>query len=151
MKEVIFEMLYELSKKPYQKYFKKNKSWTITTQELIVLPQNSLGFHLYCFLTKHHFELQPKLENHDVYHVLTNIGTTVPEEISMQYYLWGNGKKSLYLFLVICTGTLFYSSHLKTFLKEFKRGKTSLQFFQIDFQKLVHLPVSNIRTVFSIN
>ncbi|WP_158974138.1 Coq4 family protein [Cellulophaga sp. L1A9] len=151
MKSFIFEALYEISKKPYQKYFKKNKPWTITVQELIILPQDSLGFHLYCFLSKHSFELQPKLESHDIYHVLTNIGTTVPEEISMQYYLWGNGKKSLYLFLVISTGTLFYSSHFKTFLKAYKRGKNTLQFFQVDFQKLVHLPLHKIRNAFAIN
>ncbi len=39
--------------------------------------------HLGYFLTKNNFSLQSKLENHDVFHVLTNIGITVPDEIAM--------------------------------------------------------------------
>ncbi|MFI8605637.1 Coq4 family protein [Cellulophaga baltica] len=151
MKAFIFEQLYEISKKPYQKYFKENKPWTVTVKELATLPPSSLGAELHHFLTKHSFELQPKLESHDIYHVLTNIGTTVPEEISMQYFLWGNGKRSLYLFSVLTIGTLFYCSHYKRFLHEYKRGKSSSKFYQIDFQKLVHLPIHNIRTAFSIH
>ncbi|AIY11830.1 Coq4 family protein [Cellulophaga baltica] len=151
MKAFIFEQLYEISKKPYQKYFKKNKPWTVTVKELVALPPSSLGAELHHFLTKHSFELQPKLESHDIYHVLTNIGTTVPEEISMQYFLWGNGKRSLYLFSVLTIGTLFYCSHYKRFLHEYKRGKSSSKFYQIDFQKLVHLPIHNIRTAFCIH
>ena len=151
MKAFIFEALYEISKKPYQKYFKKNKPWTVTAKDLVALPPNSLGAELHHFLTKNNFELQSKLESHDIYHVLTNIGTTVPEEISMQYFLWGNGKRSLYLFSVLTIGTIFYYSHFKRFHQEYKRGKSASKFYQIDFQKLVHLPIRNIRTTFSIH
>ncbi|QXP53979.1 ubiquinone biosynthesis protein COQ4 [Cellulophaga sp. HaHa_2_1] len=151
MRAFIFEALYEISKKPYQKYFKKNKPWTVTVKDLVALPPNSLGAELHHFLTKNNFELQSKLESHDIYHVLTNIGTTVPEEISMQYFLWGNGKRSLYLFSVLTIGTIFYCSHFKRFHQEYKRGKSASKFYQIDFQKLVHLPIRNIRTTFSIH
>jgi len=108
MRALILETIYEWSKKPYQKWFKKNTAWNISTKKLMQYPQESLGFYLGCFLLKYNFEPQPRLENHDVFHVLTNIGTSVPEEVAMQYYLLGNGKRSMYLLSVIFLGTLLY-------------------------------------------
>lgn len=151
MKAILLEYFYEISKKPYQKYMKKNKPWDIPLTELIKYPNYTLGFHLYCFLSKHNFEMQPKLESHDVYHVLTKTGITVVEEISMQYYLLGNGKRSAYLFTVLIIGTLLHLNNLGLFLQAFKRGKKSLQFHQIDFSKLLHLPIVQIRTTFLIH
>tara|TARA_R110000868_G_scaffold21640_10_gene89830 strand:+ start:30707 stop:31162 length:456 start_codon:yes stop_codon:yes gene_type:complete len=151
MKALLLATLYEISKKPYQKYMKKNKPWGISAQHLIKYPNHTLGFHLSCFLLQHSFELQPKLENHDVYHVLTNTGVSVAEEISMQYYLLGNGKYSLYLFTVISIGTLLYLNHFKKFKHAYNRGKKSLQFHQIDFSKLLHVPIERIRTTFLIH
>ncbi|WP_233581809.1 ubiquinone biosynthesis protein COQ4 [Flavobacterium macacae] len=107
MKDLLIEKLYEISKKPYQKFFKKNQPWNISQQEFLHYPEETLGFHLGCFLLKHNFDIQPKLEDHDVVHVLTNTGISVPEEIGMQYLLFGNGKRSLYLYMVMLTGTFF--------------------------------------------
>ena len=150
MKAKLLETLYELSKKPYRRFFKTNEPWRVSVQELLKLPNTSLGFHLACFLLKHSFELQPKLESHDVYHVLTQTGISVPEEISMQYYLFGNGKRSIYLYLVITIGTLFYLNQFKNFRHAYSKGCRSLSFHQIDFSKLVHLPIEEIRILFSI-
>ena len=83
MKDKIIEKMYEISKKPYQKYVKKGKAWNIEVSKLIQLPQESLGFQLGSFLIKYNFEIQPKLEDHDVIHVLTNTGISVVEEIGM--------------------------------------------------------------------
>jgi hypothetical protein len=79
MRDLIIEKMYEWSKKPYQKFFKKNEPWNITPKELILLPNDSLGFQMGCFLLKYNFEMQPKLEDHDVIHVLTNTGVSVIE------------------------------------------------------------------------
>ena len=95
MRDLFIEKMYEIRKKPYQKFFKKGKAWDVKVNQLIQLPNDSLGFHLGCFLLKYNFEIQPKLEDHDIIHVLTNTGISVVEEIGMQYYLYGNGKRSL--------------------------------------------------------
>ena len=50
-------------------------------------------------------------EDHDVFHVLTRTGLTVKNEIELQFYLLGNGKRSLFLFIVIG------SSNFYTFLR----------------------------------
>lgn len=150
MKDLLIEKIYELSKKPYQKFFKKNKAWDVSIPELIQHSQESLGFHLGCFLVKYNFEIQPKLEDHDVFHVLTNTGISVQEEIGMQYYLLGNGKRSLYLILVICSGTFFYPKCLKQFISEYQRGKSAHSFYHLNYLKLLKIPLCTIRETFNI-
>lgn len=150
MKDLLIEKLYEASKKPYQKYFKKNQPWGLSRRELLSFEEHSLGFLLGCFLLKHNFQIQEKLEDHDAIHILTNTGVTVVEEIGMQYYLLGNGKKSLYLFMVVLSGTLFYPTKLRYFLCEFKRGKQALEFHYLDFFKMLNVPVVEIQKTFRI-
>ncbi|RKS02264.1 Coq4 family protein [Flavobacterium sp. 102] len=150
MKDLIIEKMYEWSKKPYQKFFKKSEPWNVTPKELILYPQESLGFHMGCFLLKYNFEMQPKLEDHDVIHVLTNTGVSVIEEIGMQYYLWGNGKKSAYMYMVIFIGTLFYPAQFNTFWDYYKRGQKAHHFYDLDFEKMLHIPVKTIQSTFNI-
>lgn len=142
--------MYEISKKPYQKWFKKNQPWNIGIPELLQYPEASLGFHLGQFLHNNHFEVQPKLEDHDVTHVLTGIGTSVEEEIAMQYYLLGNGKRSIYLFMVIASGTLFYPYSFRRFLESYHRGKNAHHFHDLEFLKMLRQPIENIKQTFKI-
>ena len=151
MKDKIIEKMYEMSKKPYQKFLKSNQPWNITKEELTAYPKNSLGNDLGQFLILNHFDIQEKLEDHDIIHVLTNTGTSVVDEISMQYYLLGNGKKSLYLYMVLLSGTLFYPTYFKHFKREYKRGQKAHSFHYLDFLKLLHLPTNSLRQTFNIN
>lgn len=150
MKDYCVEKLYECSKRPYQKYFKKNEPWKIQKQELLHYPEGSLGLGLGNFIHKNNFEIQEKLEDHDIIHVLTNTGVSVTEEIGMQYYLLGNGKKSLYLFLVITSGTLFYPTQIKYFIQQYKKGKQALPFYYLDFSKMLLISITSIQQSFKI-
>lgn len=150
MKDFILLQLYELSSQFYIKYFRKNKPWSITNKELFLYPQESLGFHLRCFHLKYNLEMKPNLEEHDIIHVLTNTGVSVIEEIALQYYLLGNGKKSVYQFLALSAGTLFYPTHLKTFIKYYKRGQTAYRFHDLKFEKMLLQPVEKIQLTFNI-
>ena len=151
MKELIIEKLYEWSKKPYQKFMKTNKAWDISIPDLIRHDEQTLGFQLGCFLLKYNFQIQPQLEDHDIIHVLTNTGITVPEEIGMQYYLFGNGKRSLYLSMVIAIGTLFYPTHFKNFMSFYKRGKRAHRFHDVNFLNMLKQPVTAIQYSFNIS
>ncbi len=142
--------MYELTKKPYTKFIKKGISWNIKTNELLQYNQESLGFHLGCFLLKYNFEMQPKLEEHDIFHVLTNIEITVPDEIAMQYYLLGNGNKSIYLIMVIIVGSFFYPTQIRKFKENYSRGKLAHRIYDLDFQKMLKIPVTTIRKTFNI-
>lgn len=150
MRDLLIEKMYEITKKPYQKFIKKGVAWNVTPKELIAYKEGSLGFHLGCFLLKYNLDMQPKLEDHDVIHVLTNTQVAVPDEIAMQYFLLGNGKKSAYLFMVISIGTLFYPTHFKQFIHNYKRGKNAYQIYDLDFYKMLHIPVKTIQETFNI-
>jgi ubiquinone biosynthesis protein Coq4 len=150
MRDLFIEKMYELSKKPYQKFFKKGKAWDVEINQLIHLPNDSLGFHLGCFLVKYNVEIQPKLEDHDIIHVITNTGISVVEEIGMQYYLYGNGKRSLYLIMVIVSGTLFYPTRFSYFKQQYKRGKTAHEFYGLDFLNMLSIPLTHIQQTFNI-
>ncbi|WP_264537137.1 hypothetical protein [Flavobacterium sp. N1736] len=150
MRDYIVEKMYDVSRKPYQKYFKKSTPWEIDKDELLQYPKDSLGFGLGQFLNKNHFDMQPKLEDHDIIHVLTNTGISVAEEIGMQYYLLGNGKKSLYLYVVIISGTPFYISQIRYFFQQYKKGKRALPFHYLDFSKMLSIPVQSIQKTFNI-
>jgi ubiquinone biosynthesis protein Coq4 len=124
--------------------------WKIDRDALLQYPKNSLGFELGHFLDRNHFDIQPKLEDHDIIHVLTNTGISVADEIGMQYYLLGNGKRSLYLFMVILSGTPFYLRHTNYFFQQYKRGKQALPFHYLDFSKMLLISVQSIQETFKI-
>ena len=150
MRDLFIEKMYEISKKPYQRFFKKGNAWDINVNQLIQLPSDSLGFHLGCFLLKYNFEIQPKLEDHDIIHVLTNTGISVVEEIGMQYYLLGNGKRSLYLWMVILSGTIFYPTRFSYFKQQYHRGKQAHEFYGLDFLNMLSVPLIHIQKTFNI-
>ena len=150
MRDLFIEKMYEISKKPYQRYYKKGNAWNVNVNQLLQLQSDSLGFHLGCFLLKYNFEIQPKLEDHDIIHVLTNTGISVVEEIGMQYYLLGNGKRSLYLWMVILSGTLFYPTRFSYFKKQYQRGKASHEFYGLDFLNMLSVPLTHIQKTFNI-
>ena len=150
MRAIVLEKLYEWSVIPYQS-FKKNEAWNLGIEDLLQFPKATLGYQMGYFLLSNNFDLQEKLESHDVFHVLTGTGITVPEEISMQFYLLGNGKRSAYLFSVIFLGALLYPDCWKLFLSKYRRGKSSLPFHQLDFYKLLDQPIERIKSTFSIH
>jgi ubiquinone biosynthesis protein Coq4 len=151
MKDLLLERMYEWSSQYYLRYFRKNNPWSITSRELMVYPQESLGFHLYCFHLKYNLEFKPNLEEHDIIHVLTNTGVTVSDEVSLQYYLLGNGKKSPFQFLALIAGTAFYPSHIKTFLRFYRRGRKAHQFYNLKFENMLMLSVHTLQTTFNIH
>ena len=149
MRAIILEKLYEWSLIPYQS-FKKNAAWDLDIEDLLQYPKETLGFQMGHFLLKNNFDLQEKLESHDVFHVLTGTGITVPEEISMQFYLLGNGKRSAYLFSVILIGGFLFPDYIKLFRAKYRLGKSSLPFYQLDFYKLLDQPLTRIKNTFLI-
>lgn len=150
-REIIIEYIYKSIKNPYQKQFKKNKPWNITIPVLLDYPSLSLGHQLGLFLQENGLEIQPQLEDHDVFHVLTRSGLMVKNEIELQFYLLGNGKRSLFLFIVIATGLFFYPLSYKCFREQYQKGKKAHTFYNLDFEKLLSIPLLQLQFTFNIN
>jgi ubiquinone biosynthesis protein Coq4 len=137
--------LFEVSKTIYTYLFKNHKPWGIYKAELLTYPDHTFGKHLGLFLEKNNFELIPKVERHDAYHVLTGYGTKVEDEIALQYLSLGNGKHSPYLYGAVILGTLLLPDYIKYYLKSYRIGKNANTFHNLDFKKMLPVSISDIR------
>ena len=128
--------LYDWSQIFYAQFFKRNKkAWGISKQEFLLYPEGTLGKALGEFYLSKGFSVMPKLENHDVFHILTDTGTEIQDEIAMQYLLFGNGKLSLYMFAMIGFGTVLYPEFLIYYLKSYRKGKSMQKFYDWEFKE----------------
>lgn len=134
--------------KKIRKFFKTNAWSPLAKFELLALPENSLGFEVGSFLVRHDLNTQP--ENPDALHVLTNIGISASEEIALQYYLFGNGKRNLEQLLLIFFGTLFRPAQFRHYLAQYRKGKAAHYFHYLDFSCMLTIPVKTIRQTFKI-
>ena len=138
--------LFEKSQIIYTNYFKRNKPWGLTKSDLLKYPKNSFGKQLGKFLEKNDFDLIPKVERHDAYHVLTGFNTKVEDEIAQQYLCFGNGKCSPYLFGVIILGTIILPEYLNYYLKSYRIGKSANTFYNLDFKRLLNIPFKDLQS-----
>ena len=136
------EQLFYYSHPLYAALFKRHKrawSWTIETME--VLPMGSFGYAIAHFINSNGFKMMPKFENHDACHTLLGYQTDIIGEVSMQYCLLGNGKRSLYLFGVIVLGWLAFPECWTIFREAYQRGKKMKTFHLWKFEHLLQEPL----------
>jgi len=124
---------------------KKQEAWNQTTDSLKKFPQGSLGNSLGIFLEKNNFQLLPKLEDHDVLHVLLDYKTTITGEIKMQFFLLGNRKRSLYALFTAIIGMLLVPEKISVFLKEFSNGRRYAPISKWSFEHLLSEPLDLLR------
>jgi ubiquinone biosynthesis protein Coq4 len=144
-KKIIIWM-FEKSQKIYTNYIKKNEPWGINKSDLLRYPDESFGKHMGDFLEENGFDLIPKAERHDAYHVLTGYDTKVEDEIAQQYLCYGNGKRSIYLYGVITIGTLILPDYLSYYLKSYKIGKSANLFHNLDYKSLLNTSLLNLQS-----
>jgi len=126
------------------------KKSTITMDELIGYPKDSLGFHLGRFLFNNSYEADPQPELTDIHRVLITKEVSNKEEIAMHYYLFGNGDLALKTLFIIGTGTLLYPQHIKYFYGRYRDGKNALRFYDLDHFRMLYLPLQRIKDTFLI-
>lgn len=151
IRETLLVWLYEHSKTIYATYFKQNEPWQEDRDSLLAYPAGTLGHALGCFLTKNGFTMEAKLESHDVFHTIIGFDTKIEDELAMQYFLLGNGKRSLYMFMVLIPGSLLFPEHWLYFKKSHQNGKITPPFYHWDFYKLLNTPLQEIRQILFTN
>jgi len=127
--------------------FKKKEAWGITTAQLLEMPSYSFGFHLGQLLDKNNFELIPKVERHEAYHLITGYSTSVADEIALQYCCFGNGKRTPYLLGVLLIGTILLPDYFSSYIKAFQIGKSANSFHHFDYKKLLSVDFENFRKI----
>lgn len=145
-KRLIF-WLFEKSQKVYTSMFKSHKAWDITKNQLLKLPENTLGYALGTFLNINGFELLPKVERHDAYHVISGYSTKVEDEIALQCLCFGNGKRSLYLLGAIILGVIILPDYYKYYYKSYLIGKRAHSFHHYDYKRLLLIDLNEFRSI----
>jgi len=141
----LINWLFEKSQAVYVSLFKNHKPWSVSKTELLTYPKASFGNHLGSFLDRNGFELIPKVERHDCYHVLTGYSTQVEDEIALQYLCFGNGKRSPYLLGAIILGTAILPDYINYYYKSFKIGQRANAFHHLDYRKLLKVSIEDFR------
>ena len=132
----------EIIKPVYAVLFQRDKKpWNQTLESLKNHPPKTLGWELGHFLERHGFDLIPLYENHDVYHVVLNYEPEVVDEAAMQFFLLGNRKITVSVLITVVFATLILPKHLGYFIKEYRRGRNSLQIKYWNFQHLLNEPL----------
>ena len=152
IREKLLVWLYDKSKSFYATYFKKNTAWNLTKAQLLAYPSGTLGQELGKFLQKNNFTMEAKLESHDVFHTIIGFDTKIEDELAMQYFLLGNGKRSLYMFMVLIPGSFLFLEHGRYFLDSYRKGKATPPFYHWNFYNLLMTSLEQIQGVlFHIN
>jgi len=130
--------VYDKTQKLYRKYFKKKKrQWQFTEKQLLEFREDSLGRKLGEFYKKHGFSMIPKMENHDVHHLITGCGTHFEDEVAMQFLLLGNGKLNAHLVAAIVLGSLILPEYFRVYVRAYQKGKSMRPFYYWDFEALL--------------
>ncbi|SDL31912.1 Uncharacterised protein [Sphingobacterium mizutaii] len=138
--------LYNWSSRLYAELFKGYKAaWGIKKEEFLEYQEGSLGYALGMFYKEKGFDVMPKLENHDVFHLITETGTEISDEIAMQYLLFGNGKLSLYLLAMIFIGTFVFPEHSAHYWSSYRKGKAMHKFHHIEFKTFLNESLSTLQ------
>ena len=146
MREKFIYWAFRNSQKTYLKYTDR-KPWVVTKEELINYPPESFGYHLGKYLLENNFELLPKAERHDAYHLITGYGNKVEDEIALQFVCFGNGKKSIYMLSAMIIGFLVFPEHLNYYIDSYKLGRNSNPFHQFKYQNLLNYTLIELREI----
>ncbi len=151
----LIHWLVETTKPYYIRWFKKGlqarltigQGWDVTKEQLTQYPSDTLGFQLAAFLKKENLSLMPLLEEHDVMHVLLEYEPTIVDEINMQFFLVGNGKRSLYAYGTAIIGAFLMPEHWGQYRRAYRRGQLALNFSKWDFQYLLKERTDDLRNL----
>lgn len=130
--------------------FYKNDHWKYPHDVLNSMPAGSVGKELGDYLKNVDFELAKGYEPHDVKHILTGYEMDTLGEIRMQFYLCGNGNKTLPALFTMAFGVFLIPEHLVTFLKDMDEGKKARSLFHLDYESVMPDNLRSVRLALNI-
>ena len=120
---------------------------TVNGQALLNYPEQSLGFELGCFLLRNNFDF----EQDDFFRILTSYDGDFTAEISLQYCLFGNGRRNVLSIAYMLGGTLLEPHKYAAFYAAFKKGRNAHRFHDLEFLKLLSQPLDYLQSSFNIS
>lgn len=139
IRESIILFLFHHSKNIYRRFFKKHSlAWNTSIEKLSAYQQGTLAYDLAVFLKANNFQLEPKFEKHDIYHIITDYPTTVIGEVCLSLFNVANGKRSVYTIGVAFVGALLLLEEYKAFIAAYQKGKNARSYANWQFEHLLN-------------
>lgn len=130
----------------YRNLFKRRqKVWEENCQSLLAREKDSLGFALGHFLQKNGLTLMPKLETHDVYHVITGYPIDVQSEAELLFFILGNGKRSLFTLASTLLALFLMPEWWGIYWKSYQKGRKVTSFVNENLQEWLDKPLSEVQ------
>lgn len=126
-------------------YGTNDKNWDLSTQQLQTFPEGTLGKALGDFLQEHDVELLKGAEYHDIQHVLLGYSISFKDEVALQFFLHGNGKKSFASFSTRIGAWLLLPTQWKYLNAAYERGKRCKDITKLNYKALLYDDVSQIK------
>jgi ubiquinone biosynthesis protein Coq4 len=124
---------------------RRRVAWGLNTADLCRFPTETLGHSLGLFLRRHNLEPVAKAERHDCFHVLLGFGASLKEETSMQWFLIGNGKLSLFTYGTAVLAILMLPEYFGSYYRAFISGRNAPSIHNWNFYKLLHCDARHLR------
>lgn len=124
----------------------KQDAWNMSTTDLLLFPEGSVGKTLGEFLKKNRLELIARAESHDLYHVLFGYSTSLKDEVALQFFLRGNSKTSIASFGTSIGAWCIFPGQWQYFKACYARGKKCMDISNLDPKALLAKNFDDIRT-----
>lgn len=149
IRSALLEVLTHKLALPLISGFRKKQSFPYTIEQLLLFPEGTLGKDLAVYLKKKNFNLIPNYERHDCKHIILQYEMDEEGEARMQFYFLGNRHYSAPVIMTVILCFVLMPDHWKKFYSEFKKGRSSKIFDNVDFGRLVLLDTRSIRKEYS--
>lgn len=126
-------------------YGTNDKNWGLSTAELLKYPDGSLGKALGDFLQEHHVDILKGAEYHDIQHVLLGYSISFKDEVALQFFLHGNGKKSIASVSTRIGAWCLLPTEWKYLKAAYERGKRCKDISKLNYKALLYDDVSHIK------
>ncbi len=128
-------------------YGTKDKDWNLSRAELLQYPNGSLGKSVGEFLQEHDVELLKGAEYHDIQHVLLGYSISFKDEVALQFFLHGNGKKSFASISTRIGAWLLLPTQWKYLNAAYERGKHCKDVTKLNYKGLLYEDVSHLKAL----
>jgi Coenzyme Q (ubiquinone) biosynthesis protein Coq4 len=130
---------------PLLKMVRRPNVFTYSKEQLMLLPEGSLGKDLFLFLEKRNLPLLTHYARHDLKHVLLNYDTTDEGEACLQTFMLGNGRVSFPVLATVLYGFITMPEHWKKMLLAYKQGKGCNPFHRWKWNELLVEQTGDLR------
>lgn len=130
---------------PLIKIIRRPTIFNYSKEQLMLLPQGSLGNDLFQFLQKRNLPLLKHYARHDLKHVLLNYDTTDEGEACLQTFMLGNGRVSFPVLATVLYGFITMPEHWKKMRLAYKQGRSCNPFHNWKWNELLPEQTSDLR------